>query len=899
MAVATFTTAVAQSTSTLTVDVRTAKSKAEIYRRTDEAAIKFGRSMQRLMQGASNLRQSRLRRPEEIPLVFPTTIRLTPDATPPGRRSRLSAPLTLVFDTTGPYVFPSNYKTLLQNVFNAAKPFMDSTFGQPSVGGVVHVRDYELVIGDRQAVSGGYYTPNGPDGPEIRFPEYLNDSAVAVNFIHTLLLAYLGNSQYGFDAFQEGLVRAATAKIARTAALNGFDPDSTLTILENGYDVSPQYDWWNQRALGGPTFIAPNLLNVDLPVGGSVGGLYLLRYQMSGTAWQKLLVEYPTFISAFNAGFYANPALANDVPGLIALGQSVLTSLNPGNPTVEGLSFADWFKRQYILETKLTVGQKLLVQAIPVTTELSGSDFGKFIIDTHYFETRPNGDELLSSGVAYPIFWQDEAFNRVFPGSEERMNIAGAFGTIEPNFEDSGTGVPYRIALDMPVGDKLERQYLPAGAVATSSSSTINNLYGTVTGAVLGFSDTLKLRVNVNGVQLATVPVANLAFGTNLTQFTDTDYSRVTVDVVRTTAGVDTVLLTRKVNKGPGPLALDLRVGGEGAYTFPNGLPKGMSLIGFPVDPFMSLNSDVLGTAPNQTLVARYNPSKGRYDLFPEVEPFTIGHGYYVRSNVAVPAFSVEGRFGANVPVAVALKPGWNIVSSPLTEDVATSRIEVIRAANFEETFSQAQGIDIGVDFFGFNPGPNDPVTGAPEGGTLSSLTTFPQGKGVLVRVLAPEGVTLLFRPLQAGTIFHGNTLIAPPPPPTGWRMALSLKDTKNTAKVIIGQSQTATRGFDPREDSGMPPTMGGLQLTVQGTESFYRDIRAYGTETYQVRIDGLRAGTTYRLDSKMELGRAGMMTISDANNRPIKTIPAGSSFVFLATGASQTYKITVAGGSR
>src|SRR5262249_44973252 len=150
-----------------------------------------------------------------------------------------------------------------------------------------------------------------------------------VNFIHTLLLAYLGNDSYQWDAFQEGLVRAATMRIVRTpgALAAGLDPNLAELVLQNSYDVGPYYDWYNQPGLTGPTFISPNLLNVDLPPGGSVGGPYLLKYRMGGSAWLKVLAEYPSFISGLNAKLYANPSLGGNYSGLITAGQQVINTL--------------------------------------------------------------------------------------------------------------------------------------------------------------------------------------------------------------------------------------------------------------------------------------------------------------------------------------------------------------------------------------------------------------------------------------------------------------------------------------------------------------------------------------------------------------------------------------------
>ena len=144
----------------------------------------------------------------------------------------------------------------------------------PAVGGNVHVANFDASIGDRDAVAGGYYLPdNGSGVPEIRFPVYNANETVAVNFIHCLLLAYLGPDGYAWDGFEEGLVRAVTMQVARTSSAlpAGLDPGVIETVLENSYDMEGAYDWDNQRPLSGPVFIAPNLRSLPLPVSGGSG----------------------------------------------------------------------------------------------------------------------------------------------------------------------------------------------------------------------------------------------------------------------------------------------------------------------------------------------------------------------------------------------------------------------------------------------------------------------------------------------------------------------------------------------------------------------------------------------------------------------------------------------------
>ena len=144
--------------------------------------------------------------------------------------------INLVFDDSGSRAFPAAYKQLLIDTFTQAKATIVTIFGPPSLGGDVHVRNYDADIGDRDAVAGGYYIhDNGAGEREIRFPVYTAPEAAGVNFVHTLLLAYLGAKDYGFDAFSEGLVRASVMRIVRTAGAMpaSMDQEVIESVLEN------------------------------------------------------------------------------------------------------------------------------------------------------------------------------------------------------------------------------------------------------------------------------------------------------------------------------------------------------------------------------------------------------------------------------------------------------------------------------------------------------------------------------------------------------------------------------------------------------------------------------------------------------------------------------------------
>lgn len=896
----------AQSTM-LRVPIDATRSRDDAFAKADAAVRTAAWNFDQLTTQSRALKARYNPKLQGVPFFMPVTVRFTQngkDLTPAAQPvlSPATNAITLVFDTTGPGVFPSAYQSLLQNVFAAAQPTMNLVFGPPSSNGPVHVVNFDASIGDRQAVAGGYFVPGtGSTQPEIRFPVYSSPEATAVNFVHTLLLAYLGNDSYSFDAFQEGLVRAATMRIMRTPGVlaAGLDPSQVETVLTNSYDVGGFYDWYNQPGLEGPNFIAPNLLTTPLPSGGSVGGPYLLRYRMGGSAWLKVLVQYPTFIAQLNQRLYATPSLGSNPTALIAAGQSVLNQV-AGVPaaTVEGFSLSNWVLRQYILHVNTVRGQRLLVEPTPITSGLSGTDFGVFLIEAHYFQTSGADNETLLSATSFPIFWEgDISPVRIFPSAQEdRMDIAGAYGAVAPNLPDLNAGAPYRVAAEIPVGDQLERVYLPAGGIATTTNPTPNTFFGTVIGA----TGTLHVMATIGANTIATVPVVNGAFGFNVTDASFLNNASVMIQVIQTSGGIDSTIASRIVNKGPGPLAVDLRVGGEATFNpFGGTFPAGLSAVGMPLQPYMDYEPNVLQTSTPSTLVARYNPNRGAYDLFPEIESFHIGHGYFVNEPVATIAHLL-GRTHPGMAMSVALKPGWNMVTIPKMVAMTTTNIQVVHAADFPNFWINALGTDIGTDYFKFMPGPNDAGSGVPETGSFAAVTdnTFQPGVPYYVRVLDPEGVTLNFEPASASS---PNIVALPAATTPGWKMNVQAISSTRSSLAIIGESPTATVGFDPKEDSGLPPTMGGLQVVLQGTQPLYRDMRPLGMawQTYKVHVEGLTAGLAYTLKLTMTQGKIPYCTLYDAGinyTRPAWPSSAPVSYVFTAKADTRDFSITTPG---
>lgn len=814
--------------------------------------------------------------------------------------------------------FPTFYRQLLQSVFDTARPHMNALFGMPFTGGPVRVDNMDASIGDRDAVAGGIFLPDDGTGmPAIWFPVYSAPETTAVNFIHTLYLAYLWGALFEFDAWSEGFARAATMTTVRNpnALPTGMDMEFIGQVVEATYDTSAHYDWYNQPPLANDRFIAPNLKNLPLPPGGSLGGIYLMRYMMAGTAWAKVTTEWPGFLSTFLQQYYADPSIGGNVPALVALAQNVLDTLNGGpGATVEGLPFAEWYRRQYVLNTTVSRGKKVFVQAIPITFGLGGNDFGVFAIWVTYFETAAGGNEVLLSGTCFPIYW-DSTFARLFTtGQDDRMDIAAAFGSVTPNLPDvfnvgSGPTQWYRATIDLPVLDQIARAIVPAGAIATAQSPTPKNFYGSVIGfdgAKVGGDPTVtgKVRLTVlPGGNSVDAPLRNGAFGVQ-TNLLGSAPVRVRVDVIPVFNNVEQAPVhTEFVNVWGNRLGLVLHIGEFTTYSPPGGLVGGVQAVGFPVRPFEMDTAALLGLPSNQTLVARWKAGRFDYERWPSLEPFDVGEGFYVRMPSAFPGFQISGRqLGKQgfLPVTVALQPGWNQVVNPFPNDVSFSDLTVQRGAEFPTTWSAAISSGwLGADVFQFTPGSPDPHSGVPEGGTLSPINFFPAGRAVFVRVLVSEGLSITFRPGVLGPAQDRGRWWRPA---LTWTGSLTIDGFGNERSTVeVGQAANHRRGLDVGVDSEMPPIWGGAtQAFIASSVPLYRDVQAPNEGSWDIYVTGLRPGHVYRATFRLSQGSNRdiiRLMLEDVDGRRSYRILDGWSITFRARDV--THRLRLWNGGR
>lgn len=852
--------------------------------------------------------------------------------------------LVLQFEASGARAFPVEYRNLLISTFNSARPVMNAVFGHPAAGGNVRVLNYDSDIEDRRAVAGGYVVPNAPGGPEIRFPIYNDPVSASINFVHTLLLAYYGQNDYGADAFNEGLVRAATMRVVRTPGALPGNPttDQIENALRALYDVGEFYDWYNQPSLPARQFIAANLLSTPLPIGGSRGGIFLLRYQMAGSAWNKVLIEYPGAIAEFNRQFYAAPNLYQTEAALVTLLRDVLVTVsgNP-NPTIEGLPVQAWALRQFILDTSTPTGLQVLAQPFPIAATAATADFGVFAIEINAFRTAPNGNELLLSGTTFPVFWRPDFVRFFTTAQDDAAPIGGGYGSVVPNFpRETFNGVPYRVAVDIPVLDQLSRVYLPAGAYSTGTQTTVRGVYGTAEGLPTTSGAQFTVRLSWSSGSLDSIPLVNGAFGAIINDPGFVNAQRVTVQVFQTAPGPASELFRREINKSRGRLYVHLTPP-EAFVTRNRSLPARLSVLGFSQQPLRPRPASFLGLPSSQTLIARWNPALGRFALSGEAGSFNQGLGYFVRPATALDR-TFEARRTINTPTSVALAPGWNMIANPLEVAIPLSQVQALSGTGQVLSYGAARGTLLGAQVFGFQPD-----NSAPDRGTLTSVTTLQPNTAYYFRALPAEGAVLLFSPptgsapaapvasapargvsfgrgmpvmpgsvgMQSGLqqFFQfleqqnalGDLMGAPPGPGSqgqntqhdGWRTRIEILGAGSRAEAIIGQAPDARRGFDQRYDSELPPSPGGFQVRVLHPQGpLHTDIRQLGLrEQYRILADGLVPGQPYGLRLSPEL-RSWRLTVIDETTGQQRVIVGSGRINFTAQSPQQTFLIEVGG---
>ena len=657
--------------------------------------------------------------------------------------------------------------------------------------------------------NGGQYDPD-PSSPTFNTIFYhlfpVTEYSVELNrynLTRQMLLAFRGRELTDFDAWDGGQSDAA-ALIVNWQMQNRptkFDP------FVYGVYTLPTYDFLNRPQLGAKYFYTPLEESDFKSPQDSSYHLALVRYAMAQAAWLKVWVENPAFFAQFNALYYGRDTavVGKDAASLSALAARVV-------PTVEGLSWNDWIRRQYVLDTSLRVGKHLYAFTLP-REGLQGGRASLFV-QAYHFETNADADERPLLGVGTLDAFDETRRNITGSSPQLRANNRLIFQTVgdsageaeingqnpdenthQAEFEPTGKPDRARITLLFKVGGVQNSAFYAHNVIGTEAK--LNGFYGVTTG-----TDSSRFTLQSDDVSTSGVDVSTGGVVERGAWFSPSTYP--------TSASVKTAFFLASAN-GSAPRKFQRNTAWSFRETSPGaGFAEGVGfvfeappsnssitaswpirnankwrLISLPVSPFEAndaLALDIPSASLSANLaLARYVPgarppvnlsrgfpfgiTRARHTFFPATrEPLGPGRAYWLKldrdKTVKIPGAEPERAFAFDVPLIA----GWNAVGVPFNLSFALGSVQV-RVG--EETVSWDEALDrgwVGTGVWRWKP----------EGGyarvDLGSATLAPL-EGYFVWTSQPRA-TLVFEPDPAK---RTGTLKAPTEGLGAWRIGLSV----------------------------------------------------------------------------------------------------------------------------
>jgi len=543
--------------------------------------------------------------------------------------------------------FPSAVEAQIRSFLDRAMPILTEIYGQPVTSPPGSTRTVTIVLDEAlEALDGGVYNAAAD---EIRLPEFVPQRGYDwFNLLHQILHAFRGPMMLSFPAWEEGQARAAAMMAAirlrgqGVPELSNFDPKDP--VHGDPLWVLPLYDLLNQPPLGNPLFLPPS----------GYQPMAYWRTAMSAAAWLKVAAENPQCFRQFNEALLSLPdveSVRGDTVALVDLMREVV-------PQVEGMDFYDWYRRQYVLDTGVSVGPKLYAFAVPL-------HIGILLVLNHY-RTSPDGDEFPLYGVAQLVYRNDQS-DDLYAEEGNEAEIFDGEGFIAPQFFNIGG--PNLIFVDIFVNGLALT--VPFPYMVRGEEPNENPIWGGVLNSLGG---QVQIRFN---------------------DLTDLQPVTVTRGVFAVTQGLDIYqpyrLLIRHVDEGGE--AVERRNAAFDFYcllvrarpsviTMEVTLPAGIHLFTVPLLPTAFDEAEALGIPPDELLLARWNPLRAgefKYEFYPRITtPMMPGVGYWIKllrdTTIRVEGTPVPG----DRPYEIPLYGGFNQVGNPFARDLPVGEILVV-----------------------------------------------------------------------------------------------------------------------------------------------------------------------------------------------------------------------------
>ncbi len=829
------------------------------------------KSYQRRLAKAIAPTVQRLRAKKSLPGSMPFAVDTLVAQTASGKLVRTAATrstsLSFVVPTTGTGAWTAEQAAFIKSVADQAVIELTTVCGAPLNGGTITILNDDANISDRNAVAGGIYNVSTN---QFLFPVYNSEVSVIANMTHLVAHAMRGADILAYDSWEEGIARA-TGQIAAPRVAQALGrATSVIDALrrESNYHALPFYDLMNQPSLANNSFIPKSQRTAPIE-SGTIGGIWLPRYMMAGSAWMKVYIDDPLFFKNFMQAYKTagGATIAGDVPKLRNVLKQVIT-------TVEGQPVETWFDQQYVLDNSIRVGRKLYAYSVPIRTA-SGTDSSIFI-DLMYVNTATDGDETPVSGFSYPQYFDFEEV-RIYPGAQyETVEVYQGEGAFSPSFQNDFLGGAQRVRMSLPVG--MESIELPYAFGQSGSLTSPRTLYGVVDGLTTGTIEVSSAVGTISG------PVVRGSFGLVLPAGSF-DTPRAYQITVKNSSGA--TVGTRQVNLGysEGVVYINLNAA---EITVNKPYSAGLKMFSIPMSFRQADNAQVLGVPALGFKLARWIQPNKAYSIYPAIDSFAPGRAFWMKPDTNFTAILK----GVSTPMdRDALFPavfGWNMVGLPVDRTVALSELQVQVKDQSPVSFATAvtQGV-VGNSFLKYNSG-YEPILAS---GTLSPW------EGYWIRVRQSEGVTFIVPASSSAVASVPSRTMAPyAAAADGWRTAIQIKAGNLQTKVWIGQSKAATTRFDLAYDAeNGPADPSGLNAQITASQPLLQDIQPVVNRTaWRVQISGAtpRSTITLSLSDLASVKRLGRIVVIDQTTLQSQSLTGGWPVTLKADAYGRAYLI-------
>lgn len=745
--------------------------------------------------------------------------RLTRGGGPPGTNDIKfnfpASPNPVPGDGTWTIAKASELNTLANTIL---KPELKALLGPPlwsdtPNGGIatVTVMNSDPLLGKGDDVIGALLVVtavNNAPVVQILFPTFSDPQTEFLAMAQSMAQAFHGPARVGYDAWEQGMARAATVIAAKDIGqFSGVTLDPT-----NGFYYTPYYDLMNQPPLGNNTFTPPTQAN-GVFNRTTLSGMLIPRLEMSSMAWLKCYIENTSFFKNFNAAYFdafnANVAIRNDINALRTIAKGV-------RPTVEAQPFDAWYEQQFVLDTSVTPGPKIYAVATPTYPSPAGKDGGAAVFLIYYntvLTADGLGDETNLNATVNPIYWDYTFANSLTLGSASAaIPITDGFGAVAPYFTNIG-GTPadaMRVAMDFPVNREYVRVYFPTGQTGTLDAPS------DFSGVFVGV-DSGSLSIQFDGAANKSTAVVQGEFGGN--GVPSNNFSR---DIFTFTAAGGTPLTyQRNILHRSGTAAPIFKfVAPTPTVTVTHTFQAGPQMISLPVKPLSGDMAKALVAPPqtldpNTLLLAQYRQdlaTADKYQRYPSMPTYQPGYGLWASFNLNLSSTVKGPSTDVEKDISVPLLFGWNQIGTPYNTTLNVTSADLTfsylgsPAVPLSEAISNGWAAT-GIIGFSSASGYVDVLT--------SVDTTVPKNameawKGYWIRVTVTEGLTLTYsnpNNRSARALKVSRAVSAPPREIGAWSVPLALRDSNGSVSAaVFGQSVRGGETFTSKLDIASPP---------------------------------------------------------------------------------------------